>query len=167
MALSDRAGAFDGATLVKALTKEEALDTLQRAAKAGLVHTVTNSRTGVSYICNCCTCSCGVLRGIADLGIANAVARSAFVNTVEESRCIACEDCLDACQFEALSMGDLAVIVDRARCAGCGVCVAACPEGALRLERRPDHEVRPIPAAESDWMRQRASARGLDLERVL
>jgi electron transport complex protein RnfB len=56
------------------------MGTLRRAAEAGLVHSVSNSVEGTYYICNCCTCSCGILRGMAELGIANVVASSAFVN---------------------------------------------------------------------------------------
>ena len=166
MVLSEKPGAFDNSTMVKAQTQEEALATLRRAAQAGLVHSVSNSQSGVSYICNCCTCSCGILRGLAELGIANAVARSAFVNTLDDLLCMACEDCISACQFGALSMHDI-VVIDEARCVGCGVCVLTCPEGALHLKRRPAHEVKPTPASERDWMRQRAAARGIDLERVL
>lgn len=167
MALSDRPEAFEHSPVVKALTHDEALAVLERAARAGLVHSVSNSRSGVSYICNCCTCSCGILRGIAALGVANAVARSAFVNTVDESRCIGCEDCLTACQFGALSMGEFTAAVERARCVGCGVCVVACPEGALVLERRPENELNPVPSDEWDWMRQRAAERAIDIARVL
>jgi Fe-S-cluster-containing hydrogenase component 2 len=166
MALSDKPGAFDNSTVVKALTQAEAMDTLHRAAQAGLVHSVSNSQSGVSYICNCCTCSCGILRGLADLGIANVVARSAFVNTLDESRCIACEDCIPACQFGALSMSAV-VAINKMRCVGCGVCVLACPEGALRLERRPVTEAILPPASERDWQSQRAAARGIDLAQVL
>jgi ferredoxin len=166
MALSNKPGAFDNSTSVKALTQAEALDTLRRAAQSGLVHSVTNSQSGASYICNCCTCSCGILRGLADLGIANVVARSAFVNTLDESRCIACEDCIPACQFGALSMSAF-VVINEMRCVGCGVCVPACPEGALRLERWPAPEVMLPPADERDWQRQRAAARGIDFEKVL
>lgn len=166
MTLNKKAGAFDNSSHIRALTLEEALDTLQIAAEAGLVHSVSNNLHGESYICNCCTCSCGVLRGISELGIANAVARSAFVNTVDEDLCLACEDCLEYCQFDALSM-DLIAQVDQLRCVGCGVCVQACPEAALILVRRPEQDVLPIPASKSDWMQQRATARGLDLDQVM
>lgn len=166
MMLSDHPGAYDQAPDVRALTLEEAKETLQLAADAGLVHSVSNNQYGTSYICNCCTCSCGILRGISELGIANAVARSAFVNQVNEDLCIGCEDCLEYCQFDALSL-DIVVQVDQLRCVGCGVCVHICPEGALSLSRRSEQEVVPIPASKSDWMRQRAAVRGLDFDQVL
>ena len=79
--------------------------TLRRAAEAGLVHTVSNSQEGVWYICNCCTCSCGILRGMADLGMANVVARSAFVNQVDEDACRRAALLRAACQFGAMHGG--------------------------------------------------------------
>jgi len=166
MMLNQKPGAFDQSSHIRALSLDEALEVLQIAAEAGLVHSVSNDQRGSSYICNCCTCSCGILRGISELGIANAVAHSAFVNTVEEDLCIACEDCLEYCQFEALSM-DLIAQVDQLRCVGCGVCVQACTENALILVRRPEHEVTPVPLSKSDWMQQRAVARGIDIREVL
>jgi Pyruvate/2-oxoacid:ferredoxin oxidoreductase delta subunit len=166
MMLSQKPGAYDQVPHIRAMTLDEAMATLQVAAEAGLVHSVSNDQRGSSYICNCCTCSCGILRGISELGIANAVAQSAFVNQVEEELCIACEDCLEFCQFEALSM-DFTAQVDQLRCVGCGVCVQSCPENALILVRRPEREIQPVPASKSDWMQKRAAARGLDLNQVL
>jgi electron transport complex protein RnfB len=166
MAFSETAGAFDHNPVIRALTREEAMATLRRAAEAGLVHSVSNTQRGVGYICNCCTCSCGVLRGIADLGIANVVARSSFVNQVSEDLCVGCGACVEACSFGALMVDDVAR-VDEVRCVGCGVCTLACPEGALSLVRRPEGEVLPPPVAESDWREARARERGLDLAKVL
>jgi electron transport complex protein RnfB len=165
MTLSMRAGAFDGNATVRALTQEEALATLRRAAEAGLVHSVSNSQEGIWYICNCCTCSCGILRGLADLGMANVIARSAFVSQVDEALCAGCGLCVERCQFDALVL-DAVAEVDRARCVGCGVCVTACPEDALVLVRRPDEEVLSTPATGDDWLAARAAARGLDLSNV-
>jgi electron transport complex protein RnfB len=160
MVLDDHPGVFDNHPTIRALSREQALDTLKRAAEAGLVHSVSNNRQGNQYICNCCTCSCGILRGMASLGMANVVARSAFVNTVDEMLCDACKNCLSWCQFDALKMADF-VQVDSMRCVGCGVCVPACPSEALVLVRRPEEEILPIPETLSDWKTQRSSARGL------
>ncbi|MBI4730790.1 MAG: 4Fe-4S binding protein [Chloroflexi bacterium] len=160
MALSEQPGAFDNNPTVRAVSREESLATLKRAAEAGLVHSVSNNQQGVHYICNCCTCSCGILRGMASLGMANVVARSAFVNTVDETLCNACENCLGYCQFDALTM-EIVVQVNSARCVGCGVCVPACPSEALVLVRRPEDEILPIPETLADWGNKRASARGL------
>ena len=161
MVMNPRPNAFDQSTIIHALTHEEALGTLRRAAEAGLVHSVSNSVEGTYYICNCCTCSCGILRGMAELGIANVVASSAFVNQVDEVICNGCEDCIEACQFDALSMDGLLAKVDSVRCTGCGVCVIRCSTGALGLVRRPDEEVKPVPQTYAEWSTLRATERGL------
>ncbi len=161
MIMDPRPNAFEKSTTIRPLTHDEAMGTLRRAAEAGLVHSVSNSTEGMYYICNCCTCSCGILRGMAELGIANVVASSAFVNQVDEVICNGCEDCIKACQFNALSMDDLLAKVNSIRCVGCGVCVLACSTGALGLVRRPEEEVMRIPATPAEWGAQRAAERGL------
>lgn len=165
LVLSQRPGAFDQNSGVRALSLEQAQATLRRAAQLGLVHSVSNLQKGVWYICNCCKCSCAILRGMADLGIANVVARSPFVNQVDEERCVGCELCEGYCQFGALTLQGIAR-VDRLRCVGCGVCVSACPEGALSLVRRPEDEILAVPSDEMDWLRQRAAARGIELSNL-
>ncbi len=166
MALSTSPGAFDHSSVVRPLTQEEAMATLHRAAEAGLVHSVSNNEQGVWYICNCCTCSCGILRGMADLGIANVIAHSAYVNTVETDLCILCGDCIDRCQFDALTL-DTSLVIDSQRCTGCGVCTLACPEDALALVLRPEAEQPAIPKTLNDWMASRAAYRGQSMEEIL
>jgi Na+-translocating ferredoxin:NAD+ oxidoreductase subunit B len=160
MVLDQRPGVFDHSTVIRAMTQEEAMATLRRAAEAGLVHSVSNNQQGVHYICNCCTCSCGILRGISSLGIANVVARSAFVNQVDEALCSGCEDCVELCQFDALSVDGVAM-VNTVRCVGCGVCVLACSTGALGLVRLPEESILSTPETLTDWGTQRAVSRGL------
>ncbi len=168
LVIHKRPNVFDDHEVIRSLSREEALATLQRAADAGLVHSVSNNQRGTHYICNCCTCSCGILRGMADLGIANVIARSAFVNVVDETLCLGCEDCLDNCQFDALSLNESFVVqVNPLRCVGCGVCVPSCLEEALSLVRRPQEEVKAPPPTILDWGMERAMARDLDLSQIL
>lgn len=164
MVFSDKPGAFDNANDIQALTREEALAAMQRAAEAGLVHSVSNNQKDLWYICNCCTCSCGFLRAIAELGIADVIAHSAFMVQVDENLCQVCGNCLDACQFGALSLST-SLAINKTRCVGCGLCTPTCPEEALTLTRRPGND-RP-PETEQQWRIQRATIRGLDLEDVL
>jgi ferredoxin len=156
MVLSDKPEAFAASQEVRALTQAEALQTLQRATDAGLVHCVSNNQRDLQYICNCCTCSCSILRGMAEMGIANVVARSAFVNQVDEDLCIACGECLPACQFNALTLDDV-LHVQETRCVGCGLCVPLCPQEALHLERRPEEAAPPV--TEDDWRAARKTIR--------
>lgn len=156
MVLSERPDAFAQSSEVRSLTYAEVEQTLIRAAQAGLVHCVSNNQRDLWYICNCCTCSCGILRGMAELGIANVIARSAFVNQVDEDLCIGCGTCLSACQFNALEVNGTAR-VQETRCVGCGVCVPVCPEGALSLVRRPGEPEPPL--TDIDWQAARSAAR--------
>jgi len=168
MTLSDMPDAFNGSPVVHAQTREEALATLKRAADAGLVHSVSNNQKGIHYICNCCTCSCGVLRGMAEVGIANAVAHSSYINQVDELLCNGCETCLDYCQFDALAMGDDAIVqVNTVRCVGCGVCVPQCPNEALGMVLRTEEDLILPPETIKEWGAKRAAERGIDLADVL
>ncbi len=167
MAISQVPDAFAKLPAFRPLTREEALATLRDAAEAGLVHTVSNRQESIAYICNCCTCSCAILRGMADLGVANVVARSAFVNQVDQDLCIGCELCLERCQFDALSMEGKMARVDSARCVGCGVCAIACDQRALRLVRRAVEQILPPPITEADWRAERAAARGIRWDEIM
>jgi hypothetical protein len=45
--------------------------------------------------------------------------------------------------------------------------VPATGTSTVRLVRRPEADVLPIPATEAEWQTERAAARGLDLTKVL
>ena len=160
-------GAFDHSEVDRAITKEEALRILHETEEAGLVHSTGNYRDGHNYICNCCTCCCGILRSVAEFGVPTSAVRSDFHAVVEDETCIGCGDCLELCQFGALSMSDDICVVDYSRCVGCGLCATVCPTEALYLERRPEGEV-PLPPADiKEWMVQRAEGRGISISAVL
>jgi electron transport complex protein RnfB len=159
--------AFNHSQVTRPITKEEALRILREAEEAGLVHSAANYRDRHFYICNCCTCCCGVMRGVAEFGIPTAIARSDFHTVVDAEVCSGCGDCVERCQFGALSVPEYVCIVDYACCVGCGLCAAACATGALRLERRPEGEVPPPPADIKDWMVQRAQERNISIFDIL
>jgi ferredoxin len=158
LAMSDTPGAFDGIDVMDALDLTEALEVLEEAAQAGLVHTVSNQKREISYVCSCCTCGCGLLRGIADLHIANIVARSANYAVVDKDKCTGCGTCEEKCQFNAIRV-DQTAIIDRNVCVGCGVCVRVCPETAITLHKRPSKEIKPIPENEEEWISHRLESR--------
>ncbi len=160
-------GAFDRSKVDRAITKEEALRILHETEEDGLVHSTGNYRDGHYYICNCCTCCCGILRSVAEFGVPTTAVRSDFHTVVDAAMCSGCGDCLERCQFGALSVPDDICVVDYARCVGCGLCATVCPTEALYLERRPGGEVPPPPADIKEWMVQRARGRGISISDVL
>lgn len=158
MVMSSTPGAFHGRNGMRELTKQEALDLLRSVAEAGLVHSVSNTREGNWYICNCCTCSCGILRGMAEGGMASVIARSGFVCQVDETACSGCGLCKERCPFDAISLDGVAR-VEQIRCAGCGVCTVECPSTALTLVRRPEGETALPPEDEEEWGKERTAWR--------
>lgn len=155
---SSEEGAFDDSDVCRAITKEEAIEILKYAEDEGLVHTILNSEGELPGICNCCTCACVILRGVAEFGIPTAVARSDFRCRVEEDLCDACGLCEQRCVFGAISVNGRARI-NYVRCVGCGLCTTVCPTDALSLERRPAGDNPPMPASYEDWLRQFSESR--------
>ncbi len=141
------------------ITEAEALALLDETEQVGLVHSVRNVAEGVGYVCNCCGCCCGILRGITEWGIADSVARANYVAFIDPELCSDCGTCIDRCQVGAIAEGDGFSVVDRARCIGCGLCVTGCPNDVARLERRPDVEIVHPPRTYVDWEQQRLLGR--------
>lgn len=160
-------GAFDRSDVTRAITKEEALTILRETEEAGLVHSTANYRDGNFYICNCCSCCCGFLRSVVEFGVPTAIAHSDFRAVVDEGECTGCGECVDRCQFGALSVPGDSCVVDYSRCVGCGQCTMVCPSEALRLERRPESEISPPPLDRKEWMVRRSEERGINLSDVL
>jgi Na+-translocating ferredoxin:NAD+ oxidoreductase subunit B len=161
LAMSNTPGAFDSVPQMDALDLASALEVLDMAAQSGLVHTISNRKSDISYVCNCCTCGCGILRGISEAHMANVVARSSYFAVVDEDLCIGCGECELGCQFDAITM-DAVAMIDRVACVGCGVCTRVCPETAIRLVQREPEEIKPIPGSTDEWLTQRRQARGMN-----
>jgi electron transport complex protein RnfB len=128
----------------------------------GLVHSVSNVIEGVFYVCNCCGCCCGVLRGITEYGIEHSIARANYYAVIEEDECANCGICVARCQVNAISEKSEMAIVDRARCIGCGLCVSGCPVGAVRLEKRHGAEIVHPPENFEAWEHERMKSREHD-----
>jgi len=114
------------------ITKEQALEYLDEAQKAGLIHTSMNVGSQHPYICNCCTCCCNVFRALLEFDKPNAFVKSNYLISIDESLCTGCEDCVEFCQFNVLEVID-GVCTANANCIGCGVCALRCPTEALKL----------------------------------
>jgi NAD-dependent dihydropyrimidine dehydrogenase PreA subunit len=142
------------------ISPKEALDLLQKTEEMGLVHTVNNVANGVTYVCNCCGCCCGILRGITEFGIENSVARANYYAVLKDDNCDGCGICEERCQVNACSVDNMATI-DSAKCIGCGLCVTTCPVDAIELQLRPDAEIIDPPGNYSEWEQTRLHNRGI------
>ncbi len=160
-------GAFTNDPLTRAITKEEGLKILREAEAAGLIHSSANIREGHMILCNCCTCCCGMLRGISQLGIDNSIATSDFYATVDPEKCTGNGNCVERCDFGALSIMDGISHVDYKRCVGCGQCVLTCPSDAITLRRKAKDQITATPQNMQVWMMERAKNRGVSLQDIL
>lgn len=88
------------------ITREEALDIIRRAEDNGLMHSVPNlDAPGHTHaICNCCGCGCYAMR-LANEFLNNDIVRSNYQSKVDESKCVACGECVDVCPTNALRLG--------------------------------------------------------------
>jgi heterodisulfide reductase subunit A len=68
-----------------------------------------------------------------------------LVAIVDPDACTACADCLTACPYDAISMGEGAdrhvAVISPTGCKGCGGCVPICPENAIDLLGYTDAQV--------------------------
>jgi len=143
------------------IPQEEALAIFDQTEEVGLVHTVSNIMEGLSYICNCCGCCCGILRGINEWGIENSVAYANYYAVIDPGECLGCETCIERCQVHAVFEQDGVAVVDRERCIGCGLCVTGCPNDVPKLQRKPDSEIVHPPVDYATWEHERLLNRGL------
>jgi Na+-translocating ferredoxin:NAD+ oxidoreductase RNF subunit RnfB len=144
------------------ISKEEALAFLNEAEQIGLVHTVSNVMKGIGYVCNCCGCCCGILRGINEWGIEKSVAYANYYAVIDPDRCVGCGICRSRCQVHAISEKDGVSKVDSEKCIGCGLCVTGCSNSTARLERKNDSEIINPPIDFETWEHERLSKRRQD-----
>lgn len=121
------------------LTREEMKAKLKEFDELGLIHQVNNSQNGITFICNCCTCCCGLLGGALKHGNPYVFNPSGFIARYDHEKCTACRTCVDQrCHLDALEFGDDGPAVNDKKCIGCGLCVTGCPEEAMFMIRRKD-----------------------------
>ena len=111
--LNDNAVGFSKNGEHRLITKEEAYEILKRAEDNGLVHEV-NQAPGfddVTAICNCCGCSCFALR-IAEMFRSPNGVSSNFIARVDKDKCVACGQCVENCQTNAVRLGQKRCLTD-------------------------------------------------------
>ena len=127
------------------VTQEEAVEILEDCHKRGFVHCAYFKKdmgSRLYAICNCCSCCCASLKGLELLHSGEtdfaSVVSSGYLAVVGDD-CIGCGECVDYCNFNAISMNEdeSVAVVDLKRCMGCGVCEGGCSSGAITLRKEP------------------------------
>ena len=113
MYLNDNAINYSRLGSHRLITKEEAYEILKRAEDNGLVHEInqTPGFEDATAICNCCGCSCYALR-IANYFRSAKSIQSNFLAKVDKNKCVACGQCVENCQTNALKLGQKCSTVD-------------------------------------------------------
>ena len=113
MYLNENAINYSNTGAHRLVSKEEAYEILRRAEDNGLVHEInqTPGFEDATAICNCCGCSCFALR-IAEMFRSKNAIRSNFVARVDKEKCVACGQCVENCQTNALRLGQKRCIND-------------------------------------------------------
>lgn len=88
------------------VTKEQALEIMQKAEDNGYVHEITNldGENKIFAICNCNPAVCLALKNAELFNTPNMV-RSAYVARVNPEDCVACGQCVEHCPAGAVKLG--------------------------------------------------------------
>lgn len=127
------------------ITSEEAITKLHKAYDMGLLPIIGRFRgdalafgvkndSQLMTMCHCCPCCClSTAMKYANKEAKQILRKMDGIKVeVDDSKCIGCTVCVDACVFDAISMvNDKAVINDA--CYGCGRCARACKLKAITI----------------------------------
>ena len=104
--LNDNAVNYSKIGSHRRIDKAEAYEILERAERNGLVHelNVAPGYEDATAICNCCGCSCYALRLATYFQAPDAV-KSNYVARVDMDKCVACGECVENCQVNAVKLG--------------------------------------------------------------
>ncbi|HEY9161227.1 MAG TPA: 4Fe-4S binding protein [Desulfomonilia bacterium] len=166
MAIAPVPGIFENDEQGRVISREEAYSILKKSEEEALVHLTANTQFGQFYICNCCSCCCGILGSIERYGIpASSVVNSQYYAEIDQGTCTGCGICAsERCQVRAIEEGDSFKVI-RDRCIGCGLCISTCPSFAIKLVRKPEVEISIPPITENEWFEERGKNRGVDFSR--
>ncbi len=129
------------------ITKEEALDILKQSEKEGLIHCTQNTKFKHGFICNCCTCCCGVISTAIKMNYPELFQKSDYVPIIDNESCKLCKKCVNLCPFHALfykigpkeDKSEDKIVVREQSCVGCGLCASNCPQEAINLKKIRDN----------------------------
>ncbi|MHA1669469.1 MAG: 4Fe-4S binding protein [Promethearchaeota archaeon] len=125
------------------ITKEEAINILNKNQEEGLVLQANNSQK-LTFLCSCCSCCCEGLSRFLKIPNPGNMMITNYYAEVDAEYCIGCETCVAICPMKAIKIVDDHAQIKQKRCIGCGNCVAKCPSEAIKLHKK-DRQFTPFP----------------------
>ena len=119
------------------ISREEAIEILNKCEDAGLVHNTSDLENPI-FICNCPEyCGSNVSRRKIPSPFELHEKTHNYYAMVDSDLCTGCEECIDCCNLEAVSIASQGVAeINTEICVGCGICVTKCPTEALSLKEK-------------------------------
>jgi electron transport complex protein RnfB len=140
---TDHARQYVDMGIARFISKEEALEIVDKAQEAGLVLQPENCQQPEA-ICCCCGDCCDLLSMVKRAPRPAALYDSNYYVEVDPALCNGCQACVRNCHLGARVMVDNMATVDLDRCIGCGNCVTVCRPAATRLASREPKVVPPV-----------------------
>ena len=122
----------------------ECLELLDKAREHNLVQFGENVQNEVSFICNCCSCCCEAMIAAQKFGMLEPIHTTNFLPEIDEANCVGCEECIEVCAVDALTLEDDIAKLDEDICLGCGNCKQVCPANSISLKRREERVITPV-----------------------
>ena len=152
---------YEKNALGRPITREEAMQILNKAEEDALVLQPTNAQK-IMAMCLCCGDCCQILRSLKRLPKPATLVHTNYYAKIRKEECIGCEICLDRCQMDAISMKDDVAVVDPDSCIGCGLCIPKCSADALDLSRKDEKDCYTPPDNIMETLRCIVNERGLN-----
>lgn len=137
--------------LGRVVSKEEALEYVDKCQEAGLVNIIgrnkidsvwlnTGPKEELLSICSCCQCCC-LWKMTPELpkNLGRSISPMVGVQiNFNENICSGCGKCANVCFINAITVLDGKARIDMERCRICGRCAEICSKGAVRVEIADD-----------------------------
>ncbi|RLD69548.1 MAG: hypothetical protein DRI98_10235 [Bacteroidetes bacterium] len=121
--------------VAREISRDEMKDLITRAEGLGLVLQPANAKSP-EFICCCCGCCCQVLTAAKRYPHPAEFVHSNFYVQIDPEKCVACGECMEICQMEALVSVNNHTEVLRSHCIGCGNCLNVCTSEAITLMKK-------------------------------
>jgi ferredoxin len=134
---------LDDSFSLEYLSSDEAITSIRKLDKEGLIHSVWTFKTPfIGGICNCDQ-DCVAYRICHARGHFNVMFRGEWIAEVNNDACNGCKNCMRQCNYGAIRYSSMnkKVEIDPRACYGCGVCRAACHHEAIMLHARSEDAV--------------------------